>query len=64
MKPGYTIKNSIPIKGIHWAILVYNWEYQNLVQNSPIIENSFSLINIQDYKIGIWKLKTKNICVD
>ncbi len=57
MNPGYKIENSIPDIEIHWGILVYNWEVLNIVQNAPIIENSFSLINKQDYKIGLWKLK-------
>lgn len=57
MKPGYSIENKTPKKNIHWAILVTNWQYLNVVQNSPIIENSFLLIQKHSHNIGVWKLK-------
>lgn len=60
MKPGYTIENRTPEKGLHYAILVYNWQYLNIVQNAPIIKNSSMLWQKNDNdKVGLWKLKTK-----
>lgn len=62
MKPAYTIENRIPKEQIHYAILVYNWEFLNIVQNAPIIENSSMLLDKKEkYKVGLWKLKNKKI---
>jgi hypothetical protein len=58
MNPGYTIENKTPEKGLHFAILVYNWQYLNIIQNAPVVENSFLILKKKDKdKIGLWKLK-------
>lgn len=57
MKPGYTIENKTPNPKLHWGIVVYNWSDLNMVQNAPIVENSYILSDKKDFHIGLWKRK-------